>query len=395
MRAALLIAGKDLRQRVRDRTAIITAVAVPLIVATILGATIPSTTIRGDTKFTFGVVNQDTGPTGLFFVKEILGPLQRQNTIGLHPASSVSEGRALVRNGQATATVVIPPNFSRATERETATHLEIVGSRQILKQAGTYVARSIALAFTDQLNSVRLAEASVRKATGRTSSEFDHVGEQAGEMTKPLQLHEAHVPDKELALKAHEAAGMAILFLFITVQFGFPSIIDERNHGTFTRLLAASVSRWSIIFGKLLTSIVLGLLSTVVLLTATALILGVHWGDVPGLALIVVASVIAATALAACIATFATTTEMAGQRQLIVAVMLGALGGAMFPIAQAGGTLQSLSLLTPQAQFLRGLGLLANGGGPSTVLPMVWAILAFAAVFGAIALLRIRNLVEL
>lgn len=394
MRAALLIAGKDLRQRVRDRTAIITAVVIPLVVATILGATIPSTTVRGDTKFTIGVVNQDQGPAGLFFVKEVLGQLQRQNTIQTRPASSVAQGRALVRDGRTDATVVVPADFSTATQNETATHLEVIGTNRLLKQAGTYVARAIALAFTDQINGVHVAIASARK-TPQTPDEIVQLGEAASEIPKQVRLHETHVHDNELALTAHEAAGMTILFLFITVQFGFPSIIDERNHGTLTRLLAASVSRWSIIGGKLLTSIVLGSISTAVLLGATSLILGIHWGTVPGVALILFASVLAATALSACIATFAPTTEMAGQRQLICAIMLGALGGAMFPIAQAGGTLQSLSLLTPQGEFLRGLGLIANGGGPSTVLPMVGAILAFAALLGAVALLRIRNLVEL
>ena len=47
----------------------------------------------------------------------------------------------------------------------------------------------------------------------------------------------------------------------------------------------------------------------------------------------------------------------------MVALVLGMLGGSFFPVAQAGGLLATLSLLTPQAWFLRGLGDLAGGGG--------------------------------
>ena len=209
-----------------------------------------------------------------------------------------------------------------------------------------------------------------------------------------LAIHETGLPDKELDLKTHEAAGMAIFFLFLTVQFGFSSIIDERSHGILARLLAASVSRRSIIFGKLLTSVVLGVISTAALAAATTVMLGAHWGGVPGLALLVVACVLAATALTACIASFARTSEQAVQWQVIAAALLGALGGALFPISQAGGTLAALSSLTPHAQFLRGLGLLAHGAGPGAVLPMVMAILAFAVLFGGIASLRVRHLVE-
>jgi ABC-2 type transport system permease protein len=392
--AAVLIAAKDLRGRVRDRTVLITALVVPFVLATILGLTIPNITLKSGAKYTFGVANEDTGPAGLFFVKEVLGPLQHQAAFRLLHTSSKAQARALVGDNRATAAFVLPPGFTTAAQGEAPTHIEIVGTGEVLKQAGTYVARAIALNFTDRLDSVRLAIASTRKSHSNPA-EVINLGEHASEVPRQLQLHEATVRSKELDTKSHEVAGFTVLFLFITVGFGFPSIIEERDHGTLTRLLAASVPRRSIIFGKLLTSIVLGLLSTTVLIATTTLLLGAHWGGVPGVALLVGACLLAATAMTACITTFAPNAEQAGQWQQIAAVLLGALGGAMFPIAQAGGTLESLSLLTPPAQFLRGLGLLANGAGPGAVLPMVGAILLFAALLGGIALLRMRRLTEL
>ena len=62
------------------------------------------------------------------------------------------------------------------------------------------------------------------------------------------------------------------------------------------------------------------------------------------------------------------------------------LGGSFFSVSQAGGLIATLSLLTPHAWFLRGLGDLAGGGGAGAVLGPAAAILAFAAVTGAIAL---------
>jgi ABC-2 type transport system permease protein len=49
-------------------------------------------------------------------------------------------------------------------------------------------------------------------------------------------------------------------------------------------------------------------------------------------------------------------------------------------------------MATPHAWFLRGLGDLAGGGGVSDALVPAGAILAFAAVCGGIALLRVRRL---
>jgi ABC-2 type transport system permease protein len=393
MRAAVLITRKDLRQRLRDRTAIVTALVLPLVMTMILDTTAPNTTDKSTSKFKFGVVNEDHGAAALFLVKEVLEPLQGKKLLQLYPASSARAGRALVGDGKVNTTLVVPPGFTQAVDGETATHLEIVGNGQIFKQAGNFVARSIALSFANQSNGVRLAMASTRKQHG-TSAEFVRLGEHASTLPKQLAIHETGLPSKELDPKTREAAGLAVLFLFLTVQFGFTNIIDERAHGVLARLLAASVSRRAIVGGKLLTSVVLGLLSMAALVVASTLILGAHWGGVPGVALLVLACVLAATAMTACLASFAQTSEQALQWQVIAAALLGALGGALFPVAQAGGALAWLSRLTPHAQFLRGLGVLSHGAGPGAVLPMVEAILAFAVVLGGVAALRMRHLVR-
>jgi ABC-2 type transport system permease protein len=69
------------------------------------------------------------------------------------------------------------------------------------------------------------------------------------------------------------------------------------------------------------------------------------------------------------------------------------LGGTFFPVAQAGGLLAALSLATPQAWFLRGLDNLTGGAGAGAVLGPLAAILAFAAVTGLLAYMRIGRLV--
>jgi ABC-2 type transport system permease protein len=122
-------------------------------------------------------------------------------------------------------------------------------------------------------------------------------------------------------------------------------------------------------------------------------VLGAGWGDPLGVALLVVAGVLSATAVAALIAAVAKTAEQAGAWQSMAALVLGMLGGSFFPVAQAGGLIEGLSLLTPHAWFLRGLGDLAGGAGPGAVLPAVGAILAFTAVVGGAAALRARRLV--
>jgi ABC-2 type transport system permease protein len=186
---------------------------------------------------------------------------------------------------------------------------------------------------------------------------------------------------------------MAVFFLFFTVQFGVTSLLEERSDGTLARLLAAPISRASVLGGKLLTSFGLGVISMAVLVVATTLLFGADWGDPLGVAVLVVAATLSATGIMAFLATLARNAEQAGNWQSVVAVVLGLLGGTFFPVSQAPGVLSTLTFLAPQAWFLRGLGDL-RGGGISVVWVPALAMLGFAVVTGALALTRLKRMAE-
>jgi len=206
---------------------------------------------------------------------------------------------------------------------------------------------------------------------------------------------DAAATTKVLDITTYYAAGMAVFFLFFTVQFGVASLLEERKEGTLSRLLAAPIGRSSILGGKLLTSFVLGVLSMTTLIVATSLLLGARWGSPLGVGLLVVGGVFAAMGVMALVATLAKTAEQAGNWQAIIAVVLGMLGGVFFPISQVSGALSRLSLLTPQAWFMRGLSDLSGGGDWAVVLPAVLAMLTFGAVTGSVAMLRLERMTRL
>jgi ABC-2 type transport system permease protein len=187
---------------------------------------------------------------------------------------------------------------------------------------------------------------------------------------------------------------MAVFFLFFTVQFGVSSLLDERRDATLARLLAAPVPRLSILAGKVLTSMVVGVLSMTVLAVATSLLLGADWGQPLGVAVLVLSGVLAATGIMAVVAGLARTVEQAGNWQAIVGVTLGTLGGVFFPIGQVGGVLEAVSRLTPHRWFMQGLAELAGGGGVSAVLPAAGAMSLFAVVTGGVAVLLLRRVVR-
>jgi ABC-2 type transport system permease protein len=71
MPPALVIAAKDLRQRLRDRSALVLAVIAPFGLGLLLGSVLPEEEDTGDTH-TYAVVNQDTGGLAETFVDDAL-----------------------------------------------------------------------------------------------------------------------------------------------------------------------------------------------------------------------------------------------------------------------------------------------------------------------------------
>ena len=391
MRAALLIAAKDLRQRLRDASAILIAIVVPLALAAALSATLGQATTPA--TFHLAVADLDHGPVARAFRQGVLGPVQRHGIIRLSTASAAAQARRMVDKGTAAAAIVIPAGFSRAVQGGGTADLRVIGD--VDQPVAASVARSLATSFAQDLNGVRLSVATVLHAQHQPSSRVPPgLVEQASRLSSPVSVANVSTARKELDAKTYVAAGMAVFFLFFTVQFGVTSLLDERKDGTLARLLAAPVRRGSIIAGKVLTSFLLGIISMTVLILASGLLLGSHWGNPAGVAILVVAGVTAATSVVILVATLAKTSDQAGNWQTVIALVLGMLGGTFFPLSQAGGLFARASLITPHAWFLRGLGELSSGAGPVAVLPAAGAMLVFAAVVGGIGLLRLRKLVE-
>ena len=366
------------------------AIVVPLALAFIFSQILGGIS-DGPVTFKYAVVDLDGGKISHAFSDEVFASLQEQGLLTVTEATSEEEGRQLVRDRTVSATFVFPPGFSSAVAAGQSAQIEVVGNVQ--GPIGTLVAKSIAGSFASRLRAVQIAVATV--ADENTEPEaLAGLAAAAAEIPNPVSVEDISATKKQLELKTYFSAGMAVFFLFFTVQFGVSSLLDERREGTLSRLQAAPIPRLSILIGKLLTSFVLGIVSTGVLVAATGLLLGAEWGNLVGVAVLIVVGVLAAMAVMALVATVAKTAEQASSWQAMVALVLGMLGGSFFPVTQAGGLIEKLGLLTPHAWFLTGLAELQEGGGVADILPSVAAILGFTAVTGAIALMRQGKLVQ-
>jgi ABC-2 type transport system permease protein len=393
MRTAWLICRKDLRARLRDRSAFLIGIVVPFALAFIFNAVF-SGAAGGNLVVSLGVVDRDGGPVAQTFVHDVLGGIAKTGFIVVHREPDTAHASSRVAAGSLDAALVIPSGFSAAVQGDQPVTLKVIGNADA--PIRTEVVRSIAESYSAELNRVRLSVATVVERTpraGRPAPTRDLVAA-ATNAIDPVSIRDVTTATKELDAKSFYAAGMAVFFVFFTVGFGITGLLEERTNGTMARLIAAPITRSAILAGKMLTSLILGVFSMTALVVATTILFGASWGNPIGVGVLVIAAVLSAMGIMAVIATAAKTSEQAGNWQSVIAVILGLLGGTFFPVSKAPGILSTLTLLTPQAWFLRGLGDLRAGN-----LNVVWvpalAMLAFAVVAGGVAMIRLPRMTEL
>jgi ABC-2 type transport system permease protein len=314
--------------------------------------------------------------------------VSRSGFIAVREERDAGAARSEVANGNLSAAIVIPAGFSAAVRSNQAASLWVIRSADAPISA--QIARSIAEGFVADLNRVRLAIVTVM-ASGRAASPEELLSRAVG-APAPVTTNDVSTTTKQLDTRSFYAAGMAVFFVFFTVGLGVTGMLEERADGTLARLAAAPIPRASILAGKLLTSLVLGVMSMAVLVLATTILLGAA-GNAIGVAALVLAAVFSAMGIMALIVTVAKTPEQAGSWQSIVAIILGLVGGTFIAVSQGPVLLRRLSLFTPQAWFMRGLGDL-RGGAIGSVGTPVLHMLVIAAVTGAVALVRLARTAE-
>lgn len=385
MRSMMLIAGKDLRLRVRDRSALMVGLVVPFTLAVIFSLILGNAE-EGPIELSFGVVDADRSSVSGELM-EVLASLEAEGMFGLETAGDPDAAQALIDDGTIGAAIVIPAGFGEAVESGSGARLAVMGHPD--RPTSSTIATSIAETFAANIEGVRLAAVTA----AQIGADVGVAVAEAQSAPPSVSLAGIEAANRQLDLTTFFVAGMAVFFLFFTVQFGVTSLLEEQREGTMSRLLAAPITRGAIVGAKAIVSFALGLVSMGVLIGASTVLLGAEWGNPLGVALLVVGGVASAVGIMAVVAAFARTPEGAGNLQAVIAVGLGMLGGVFFPAPLGDGVLAGLAMLTPHRWFMTGLADLAGGGGVAVALPSVVALLAFGLVTGGLAAFRIRRTV--
>ena len=391
MAAAGLIARKDLKLRIRDRSAFIVGIIAPLGLAFVFNLILGGIA-EGEFVPVYSVTDLDGGAVSVGLV-EVLDGIDAEGVISISERpTSEAAARALAEEGTVSAAIVIPAGFSDAVIAGESTSILVIGNPD--DPTSVEIARSIAEGFASEVRAVQIAVATSAASAGQPLSQAEVAAiaqSAAGGLPEAIVVGEVETSTRQLDLATFFAAAMSVFFLFFTVSFGVNGLLEEQQQGTINRLVAAPIRESSIVVGKAIVSFVLGLVSMTILIVASSLLLQADWGNPIGVGLLVVMGVVAATGMMMLVAAFAKTPEQAGNLQAIIAVGLGMLGGIFFPGALGTGWLSYAAYISPHRWFLVGLGDLAGGDGVSVIVPSLIGLAAFGVTSWAIAMLQFRR----
>ncbi len=384
------IAVKDLKVRVRDRSAFVVLLIIPMVMIIILGTVFN----WAGSSFTANLtlVDLDRGDMARRLVQDVFASPQLKDLLIVTSVATEAEARTLVEQGKTGAAVIIPRGFSTDVAAGTRVSIVVLGNPETAMQAG--VIRNVVESFTAEVQRRQLA-ASIAVRTLQQSgtvpqermqeaiqSVLDEVGtsRQTGTVSVKTTTQEGLKVPRALD---YYAVGMALLYLIFTANTGTEGMLEEKRQHTLSRVLATPTSRSQVLLGKLVGIFVIAALQFAMIIALTRLLYGVNWGaSVPAVIVMATASVLAGAGLSTLIAALARTPEQAGSIGPAVALVYSLLGGTMWPVYNMPAWMNSLSRLTFTRWSVEGFtSLMVNGGGVTSILRPVGVCLAMAAVF--------------
>jgi len=187
--------------------------------------------------------------------------------------------------------------------------------------------------------------------------------------------------------------GNAVLFGFFIALTTAMAFAGERRTGTWRRLLAAPVPRWKALVATLVPYALVGACQLAFLFTIGVLAFGMQIAGSPAvLAALALANVLCAVSLGLLLASLGGSEKQLGGIGSVVLLVMGMLGGCMFPRALMPAFMQKVGLAVPHGWALEGYYavLVRQDTTIADIAPQIAALVGFGAGFALLGILIFR-----
>ncbi|MCD4690219.1 ABC transporter permease [bacterium] len=388
----LHITIKDLRIRVRDRNTLLLGLLLPVALTAVMGFAFSSDS--GISEIRMSLV----GPEGDDLLTNVAAGMLGQ--VDLFDVDVMEEPAAVeaVTNGERAAAIVIPDGLLQAALN--GRRAEFI----VYQDPVSTIKSGIVLSMAEQFATYANAGSALGRSIIQTlDEEFALTDSERVMLTgwlmgwmyekwssPPVTVSASDQETREMSPASYFAPAFAVLFLLFTLLGSARTIHEERESGTFGRLMTCPVTKSTVVSGKMLGIYVQGAIQLLILIVLAQLLFGIDWGSSPlATAAMALVTVAGASSIAIFIAAISRTGRQTDEIGTVAVLVMSIVGGSMWPIPKS---FESVSRLTFNYWAQKGFTSLAvhDAGLPGIALPVV-VILSISAVLSGLAMWLLRR----
>jgi len=408
MKVLWYIAKKDLLQVLKDRNSFLLLLVVPMVLIIIIGFALSGVNSGSDQiAITVALSNQDNGYVG----KNIADTLKidkRTIKVTVNTYSNEKDVARAVQDGNAIVGVVIPAGttdklIATAQSKGVTSNLVQVyalpnstDQRVIIVQnlvtsivAGTVSGQYVSSAAVGQVNAVcnqpgnrcapqTIDPAAIAKSVGGAGRLNDQNAQvqllTAGQAAKTNYFDQV-VP------------GYAIFFALFGINSAAATILQEKEDGTFRRLLIAPIQKYSLLGGKMLAQFILTLVQLGVLFTVGYFAFHLDIPSWPAVIALLVGASFATTGIGILLVSIVKTRRQLNPVVTLVTLTTSAIGGTWFPLFLEPTWMQQFAKVGMAAWAMEGLNAtMLYGKDFVSIIPNVLGLLGYGLICVLLAL---------
>ncbi len=341
IRVSLAIAAVELRRFLADRSNIFFVFIFPLVLVVVIGASFGGS----GSGASIAIAGADSPLRGAI-VEQLT-----EDDAGEVSYASEDAIREQVARGRTDAGLLISADQAAAFDDGQDVDLPVlVGSSANSQIASQTLSDAVAAA------NARRDQVAALDGDGRSEAEINAALDTAGERLTPATLQvDSGVDEVSAEFEGlsgqfdQGASSQLLLFVFLASLTGSATLIQARRYGVVSRVLSAPVTSGQVLLGQALGRFTIAAFQGIYIMIATTLIFAVSWGSwTLALVVLVVFSTVAAGA-AMILGSLVDNEGAASGLGVGLGLVLGAIGGCMFPLEFFGDTMRNVAHITPHA----------------------------------------------
>ena len=385
----LAVAGVALRRLVRDRTALLFMVVLPVVVILVVGAS-----VRGFSTFRIGVVDLGAGPSG----HDLVAALERAPGLDVRDYATADDAARAVARGQLATAVVLPAGMDRSLRAGEPVDVAVLAEQANSSEQAA--AAQVAAVIAEQGGLVQAAVFATDQVAALAAGTDAYAANLARAAAVRPGVADVGVASEVVDAKAtilpqgfsYSAPTMLVLFVFLNAVVGGAAVIQTRRLGMHERMAATPTAVSAVVAGETLAAVAIALGQAALIVGIGATAFGVSWGNPAAAAVLVALWALVSAGAGMLAGTLFRTPEQATAIGPSVGIAFAMLGGCMWPLAVVNEAMREVGHLTPHAWAVDAwTALIARGGTLATIAPQLGVLAAFAAGFLTLATVRLRR----